>query len=133
MQRKEPIMRNAVYLSALFMLILAACGPASLAPGLGPPLDPLVGWVLLVALVCGGLWVVKIAVRSPTGQAVERTISEASQSIRNQLGQSAGRVNKERHESPPMSRAEELLKERYARGDIDRKQYLEMLDDLKRQ
>ena len=35
------------------------------------------------------------------------------------------------HDGEDISRPEEILRERYARGEIDRTQYREILDDLK--
>ena len=127
---------SARWFGAGLVLILAGCGPVgpALGPvlGLGPVLDPLVGLALLVALVLAGVWVVKSAVRSRAGQAVERQFSETEQAVRDRCrAGSDNRDAKHRREGDVTSRAEEVLRERYARGEIDRKQYLEILDDLK--
>jgi len=123
----------AIWLTVIAALILAACVPAGPALGLGPALDPFVGGVLLVALVCGGLWAVKSVVRSPAGQAVERQFSESGQAI---VGHFRSRQDtngaSQQHDSEGASRAEDILRERYARGEIERKQYLEMLEDLRK-
>jgi uncharacterized membrane protein len=122
----------ALWLGAVLVLISAACGPVGPGLGLGPALDPLVGLILLVALVLGGGWLVKSAVRSPAGQAIERQFSEAGQAVRDRLHAGTDdRSAKRQHEGDAAPRAEEILRERYARGEIDRKQYLEMLEDLK--
>jgi len=122
----------ALYVAVMLLLILAACGPAGPALGLGPALDPIVGLVLLLALVFGGFWVVKSAVRSPAGQAIERQLSGTGQAVRDQFraGTDDSRQKHER-EVDTASPAEEILRQRYARGEIDRKQYLEMMADLK--
>ena len=124
----------AIWLAVVAALILAACVPAGPALGLGPALDPFVGGVLLVALVCGGLWAVKSVVRSPAGQAVERQLSESGHAIVGHFRSSQDTNGAaHQHASDGASCAEDILQERYARGEIERKQYLEMLEDLKKQ
>jgi hypothetical protein len=67
-----------IYAGAAALVVMAACGPPGPALGLGPVLDPFVGFGLLLALLLGGGWVVRSAARSPDGQAIERRISETS-------------------------------------------------------
>jgi hypothetical protein len=88
-----------------------------------PALDPFFGFVLLLALLLGGAWVVRSLARSPDGQAIERRMSETGRSLRDRLfsGEQGG---------DPASKATDIVKERYARGQIDRDQYLQMLKDL---
>jgi len=123
------MMKIALYLTTILLLILPACGPAGPVLGLGPTLDPPAALILLIALVFGGFWVVKSAFQSPSGQAIERRIVETGQSVLDQF-RSPSRNAGEQGEAP--SRSEEILKERYARGEIDRTQYLEMLNDVRR-
>ena len=120
----------ALWFGAVLVLISAACGPVRPALGLGPALDPFVGLILLVALVLGAGWLVKSAVRSPAGQAIERQFSETGQAVRDRFDAGTDDRSAKHHQGDAASRAEEILRERYARGEIDRKQYLEMLDDL---
>ena len=75
----------ALWFGAVLVLISAACGPVGPALGLGPALDPFVGLILLVALVLGAGWLVKSAVRSPAGQAIERQFSETGQAVRDRF------------------------------------------------
>ncbi len=112
-----------IYAGAAALLIMTASGPASPLFDLGPALDPFVGFLLLLALFSGGAWVVKSAVRSQDGQAIDRPISETGRSLRDRLfrGEPDG---------DPAARARDIAKERYARGEIDRDQYLQILKDL---
>jgi uncharacterized membrane protein len=109
----------------LFFTLLAACGPAGPALGLGPPFDQLVGLVLIMFLFVGGYWAVKSFAASPTGHAVIKDVSAAQETLRER--DVRGRTQQEQP-----STAEEILRERYVRGEIDRKQYLEMLADIQR-
>jgi uncharacterized membrane protein len=59
-------------------------------------------WLVVLAVIVGALWLVL--------QAVQRR-GDARQ---------------------PMESAEEILRQRYARGEIDHEAFLRMLDDLKR-
>jgi len=115
-----------IYTGAAVLLVTAACGPPGPALGLGPALDPFVGFVLLLAILLGGAWVVRSAARSQDGQAIERRMNETGRSLRDRLfpGEQGG---------DPASKARDIAKERYARGEIDRDQYLQMLKDLDEQ
>lgn len=124
---------TALFVGVLLLLTLAACGPAGPALGLGPALDPIFGTVLLIVIVAGGLWAVKSVVQSPAGQTIERQVSKTGRSLRDHLDTHINRHADDRDRSvDAASSAEEILRERYAQGEIDRKQFLEMLDDLKR-
>src|ERR1700691_2468561 len=96
----------ALWFGAVLILISAACGPVGPALGLGPALDPFAGLILLAALVLGGGWVVNSVVRSPAGQSIKRQFSETEQ----------------HDEGDSTSRDKQIVRERYARGEIDRKQ-----------
>jgi uncharacterized membrane protein len=79
--------------------------------GLGPFLDQIVTLLLLIAAAIGGIHLYKKNVNpSPPAQ------TQAARS-----------------ETPTVtfSSADEILRERYARGEIDRPHYLEMLQNLK--
>jgi uncharacterized membrane protein len=102
------------------IITLTGCGPGP-ALGLGPALDPTVSLVLVVALIVGGCWVVQSAANSPTVQAIGKQMSTIGKNVR-----------EDRHEQAPPRTAEEILRERYAGGEIDRKQFLEMMDDLRK-
>lgn len=102
------------------IITLTGCGPGP-ALGLGPALDPIVSLVLVVALIVGGCWIVRSATNSPTVQAIGKQMSMIGKNLR-----------EDRHEQAPLPTAEETLRERYARGEIDRKQFLEMMDDLRK-
>jgi predicted transcriptional regulator len=70
--------------------------------------------------------------RSPTGQAIKRQFSETEQTVRDRLRAGTEDRSASCHdEGDATSRDKQIVRERYARGEIDRKQYLEMLDDLK--
>jgi uncharacterized membrane protein len=81
--------------------------------GLGPFLDAIVTLLLLIAAVIGGMHLYKKNVNPPQPAQVQAAHSAAP----------AGTT----------SSAEELLRERYARGEIDRAHYIEMLQNLKAQ
>jgi hypothetical protein len=124
--------RAALCLGAALILISAACGPVGPALGLGPALDPFAGLILLAALVLGGGWVVNSVVRSPAGQAIKRQSSETEQAVRDRVHVGTDDHSANRYdEGAATSHDEQIVRERYARGEIDRKQYLEILDDLK--
>jgi hypothetical protein len=114
---------HLAYIALSFLVVLTGCGPGP-ALGLGPALDPVVSLILVVALMVGGYWVVRSAANSPTVQAIGKQISATGGSVRDDAH--------ERTEPPQPSDAEVILRERYARGEIDRKQYLEMMEDLKK-
>ncbi len=81
--------------------------------GLGPFLDQIVTLILLVVAVLGGIHLYKKNVNpSPP---MEAQISPSAGSTANHFT------------------AEEILKERYASGEIDRARYLEILQNLKAQ
>jgi hypothetical protein len=124
--------RGAFWVGAALVLISAACGPVGPAFGLGPALDPFAGLLLLVALVLGGGWIVNSAVRSPAGQAIKRQFSETERAVRDRFRAGTEDRSASSHdEGDTTSRDNQIVRERYARGEIDRKQYLEMLADLK--
>jgi len=105
----------------LLLSVLTGCGPGP-ALGLGPALDPLMSLLLVVALIAGGYCVVKSEANSPSAHAIGKQISAARRSVRDY-------VHEQTEPSQPPS-PEEILRQRYARGEIDRKQYLEMIEDL---
>jgi uncharacterized membrane protein len=80
--------------------------------GLGPFLDQIVTLILQVVAVLGGIHLYKRSVNPspPAGAQISPVTPAASHST-----------------------AEETLKERYARGEIDRARYLEILENLKAQ
>jgi uncharacterized membrane protein len=79
--------------------------------GLGPFLDQIVTLLLLIAAAIGGIHLYKKNVNpSPPAQTQAAYNAEPTATS---------------------SSAEEILRERYARGEIDRPHYLEMLQNLK--
>jgi uncharacterized membrane protein len=81
--------------------------------GLGPFLDQIVTLLLLIAAAIGGIHLYKKNVNpSPPTQTQAAYNAEPTATS---------------------SSAEEILRERYARGEIDRPHYLEMLQNLKAQ
>jgi putative membrane protein len=79
--------------------------------GLGPFLDSIVTVILLIAAVLGGMHLYKKTVNpAPVAQAAHSTAPART-----------------------ASSGEEILRDRYARGEIDRRQYLETLQNLKAQ
>jgi hypothetical protein len=94
-------------LLALAVLTIAGCaGPAGGAIPLGPPFDQLGSFILLGGLLLGAIaWIGK-SNRGSWGKLGERV-----------RGSSA---------------AENILRERYARGEINRSQFAQMLDDLRK-
>jgi uncharacterized membrane protein len=79
--------------------------------GLGPFLDQIVTWLLLIAAAIGGVHLYKKSVNPQLPAQVQAAPNAAP--------------------ATPASSAEEILKERYARGEIDRAHYLEMHQNLK--
>jgi uncharacterized membrane protein len=77
-------------------------GPGPLVPGLGPGFDQLGVVIALTVFAAAGLWLFKS--RRPGFWGGSR---------------------------PTDRSAEEILRERYARGELDRTQFLFMLDDLR--
>jgi type VI protein secretion system component VasK len=114
---------HLAFVELLLLIVLTGCGPGP-ALGLGPALDPLVSVVLVIALIIGGYWVVKSAANSPTVHAIGKQFSATEKSVRDYAH--------ERTEPSQPPSAEDTLRQRYARGEIDRKQYLEMMEDLKK-
>jgi uncharacterized membrane protein len=112
-----------------FALVLTACVAAGPPLGLGPVLDQIVGLIIVAGLILAGLWAFRVAVHSSKGQTIGRQDSETA---RDSLHGRVGRHDSKREGADQFSwRPEVTLRQRYARGEIDRKQYLEMLDDLK--
>lgn len=81
--------------------------------GLGPFLDQIVTLLLLVAAAIGGIHLYKKTAN--TSQPAQVQAAPSAAPARSALS------------------AEEILRERYARGEIDRANYLEMLQNLKAQ
>jgi len=81
--------------------------------GLGPFLDQIVTLLLLIAAAIGGVHLYRKTVNPSQPAQVQAAPSAAS--ARNAIS------------------AEEILRGRYARGEIDRAHYLEMLQNLKAQ
>jgi uncharacterized membrane protein len=81
--------------------------------GLGPFLDQIVTVLLLIVAFIGGVHLYKKNVNAQPAAQVQAAPSAAP--------------------ARTASSAEGILKERYARGEIDRAQYLEMLQSLKAQ
>jgi len=122
--RTKKYLEHLAYLALFPLVFLVACGPGP-GLGLGPVLDPFMSVVLVAALVVGGYWVVRSAGNSPTVQAISKRVSATGESVRDYAHE-----RMQPAAQPPS--AEEILRERYARGEIDRKQYLEMMEDLKK-
>jgi hypothetical protein len=105
----------------LLVLCAASCGPIGPAPGFGPPFDQLAGPLLIVLLLIAGLWALKSFASTRAHEAPKHP--------------SHGNMPRQptfQHRATPEKTPEEILQERYARGEIDRTRYLEMLDDLTR-
>jgi uncharacterized membrane protein len=114
----ESEMKSKTLLACTGIIItLSGCGPGP-ALGLGPA-DPIASLILIVVLIVGGFWVVRSAAKSPTMQT---------------LGKQVSMIGKDKREdrSKEAPTAEEILRERYARGEIDRTQFLEMMDDFRK-
>jgi uncharacterized membrane protein len=86
----------------LLALVGGLFGPGPLVPGLGPGFDQLGAVIALVVFAAAGLWLFK---------SRRLSLWDGSRAA---------------HRS-----AEEILRERYARGELDRTQFLFMLDDLR--
>lgn len=113
-----------VSIGLVFFAVLTACGPGP-ALGLGPALDPIVSLLLVAVLLLGGYWALRSASGSPTVQAIGKRVTATGEIVRDYA--------RERTESTtPRPSAEEILRERYARGEINRREYLEMMEDLKK-
>ena len=78
--------------------------------GLGPFLDQIVTLLLLVAAAIGGINLYKKTVNPPSPVRVQASSSTAK--------------------TVPTHSAEEILRERYARGEINHTQFQEMIGDL---
>ena len=79
--------------------------------GLGPFLDQIVTLLLLIAAAIGGIHLYKKNVNPSPPAQTQAACSETP--------------------TVTFSSADEILRERYARGEIDRPHYLEMLQNLK--
>jgi uncharacterized membrane protein len=79
--------------------------------GLGPFLDQIVTLLLLVAAAIGGINLYKKTVNPPSPVRVQASSSTAK--------------------TVPTHSAEEILRERYARGEINHTQFQEMIGDLR--
>lgn len=88
----------------LLLYVAGIFGPGPLVPGLGPVFDQAVALAVVVVLVLTALPWLKRTVRKQ-----ESSVSPGS-------------------ETP---QAEEILRARYARGELDRNQFLLMLEDLR--
>jgi uncharacterized membrane protein len=86
----------------LLAFVAGLSGPGPLVPGLGPGFDQLGVVIALVAFASAGFWLFKT--RKPNISGDSRSADRS---------------------------AEEILRERYARGELDRTQFLFMLDDLR--
>ncbi|MGB8885945.1 MAG: hypothetical protein WCC87_04435 [Candidatus Korobacteraceae bacterium] len=118
-------MRAKAYLLGLgsfLVAVQAACGPGP-GLGLGPTLDPVVSLVVAGVLLVGGYWLVKSVSSLGPAKAISKGISAAEDNFREDTPE---RLRRQRQ----LPTAEEILRERYGRGEIGRKQYLEMLDNL---
>jgi uncharacterized membrane protein len=88
----------------LLLYVAGIFGPGPLVPGLGPVFDQAIALALVVVLVLAALpWLMR------TFRKQEPSASSGS-------------------ETP---QAEEILRARYARGELDRNQFLLMLEDLR--
>jgi uncharacterized membrane protein len=88
----------------LLVILGAVVGPGPLLPGLGPPFDQPVGVLAVLCFVAVGLiWLFG-------------TIRKARSPDNKLRGNSC---------------AEQILRERYARGELDRAQFAQMLNDLR--
>jgi uncharacterized membrane protein len=114
----EPAVKSKTLLAcACVAITLTGCAPGP-AFGLGPA-DPIASLVFVVAVIVGGFWVVRSATTSPRMQTFGKQISM---------------IGKDKREDPTTEAptTEGIIRERYARGEIDRKQFLEMMDDLRK-
>jgi hypothetical protein len=93
-------MRRTLLYAVPFVILLAGCAPAP--PGLPPPLAPGLEWAGLLLVAIGGLFWLN----------------------RNGVSQFW------RSNSDSNSRAWDFLRERYAKGDISREEYLRVASDL---
>jgi len=107
----------------LLLMVQAACGPGP-ALGLGPGLDPIVSLILVGALIVGGYWVVKSVGSSPAALGITKGVSATEDRVR-------GYAHEPIKPENPALPLEQILRERYARGEIGREQYHEMMEDLK--
>jgi hypothetical protein len=100
--------RMAVILLGLAVLMIPGCaGPSGgPIPLPGPPFDQLASFILLGGLLLGAVAWIRKSNRGPLGRLGDRW-----------RGSSA---------------AEDILRERYARGEINRSQFAQMLDDLRK-
>jgi uncharacterized membrane protein len=109
----------------LLVIVQAACGPSP-AFEAGPVLDPIVSVILVGALILGGYWVVKSVGSSPAAQAITKGIAATEERVR-------GCAYEPMKPENPSLTAEQILRERYARGEIDQEQYHEMMKGPERE
>jgi hypothetical protein len=121
----------ACWLSAMLVLMTTACGLEGPAFGLGPAMDPLVGLLVFTGLILGGAWAVKSTLRSSIGPAINRWSSDTGQTSCDPFSAGDKTTTADQRRRTASSNAEEILRERYARGEIGREQYLETIKDLK--
>jgi putative membrane protein len=91
-------------IAGVVLLFIAggALGPAPLLPGLGPPFDGPLGFLFAVVIAGGAIWMITTLGKSRSSDSGRR-------------------------DQPS---AEYILRERFARGEVDRARFEQMLSDL---